>query len=266
MILQIELKSGGRCMKNKELIEGCLTSVEHHGSEENGGRWDEISYEFEYEGIRFEGSSKEPEGIISGTTLEAGMHIYVWFYPDTQEWKIKRKKIIIKNRDEYGNKISTPISVWIGVGISIFGGCLGLILHSISIVMCLMGIGFIIVGIGAFENEVKFVIDKKNGKYKILNAIVTDYKMVKIKGSRGYRTVCKNVCEYIEDGETKRFISPKEIKKRQIGEEVSVYKNISTGEIRKGADWIEGIKLLLISGVVGAFLIFLSILFSQNNM
>lgn len=241
-------------MAERVLLQGRIVSVGHHENEVNGTKWDEFTYEFEYNGLRFEDSSKSVEGALAKEALEEGMLIDIWFYPDTQKYKIKRKIFTVSDVDEEGNKVNTSKVTLLGLGLIVLGMFIGALLRMKVFLWLVMGIGFILIGVDNFVNEIKFFIDRNNGKYKIFNALVVDYKRSRDIRSNRY----KNVYEYIEDGEVKQYISSGE--RNRIGYERFIYKNILTGEIKKGTEWKEGLLLFLIAGVLGILFIYVAFL------
>lgn len=241
-------------MEDRVLLQGRIVSVSHYENEVNGTKWDEFTYEFEYNGLRFEDSSKSIEGALANGALEEGMLIDIWFYPNTQKWKIKRKIFTVSDVDEDGNKINTSKVTLLGLGLIVLGMCIGGFLKMKVFLWLVMGIGFILIGVDNFVKDIKFFIDRNNGKYKILNASVVDFKRSREINSNRY----KNVYEYIEDGQVKRYISSGE--RNQIGYERFIYKNILTGEIKKGTEWKEGLLIFLMSGGLGILFIYVAFL------
>lgn len=134
----------------------------------------------------------------------------------------------------------------------------------ITIGLPVIGIGCIMIGISAFAKEVKFIIDKNNGRYTILNAVLVDFKKdIRISSNSTY-TVYKKVYEFMENGEIKRFISDKGSQKIMLGEEILLYRNEFTGEIREGVKFGEEIFLLLGFAGLGILFIYLSVKFGGN--
>ncbi|MDE6254182.1 MAG: hypothetical protein K2M78_16380 [Lachnospiraceae bacterium] len=148
-------------MENRVLIQGRVTSVEHHVI--NNSELDEFTYEFEYNGVRFEGHLREFTGILWETTPDVGAPIEVYFNTDTQKHKIKYPKIIIRDHDEYGNKfiVSNLKLVLIGISFGILFA--GFMLAEVSQMfgLILLGIGVIMFGISPLVEEIRFIIDKK---------------------------------------------------------------------------------------------------------
>ncbi|MDE5781280.1 MAG: hypothetical protein K2I03_07345 [Lachnospiraceae bacterium] len=270
-------------MENKVLIQGRVTSVEHHVI--NNSDLDEFTYEFEYNGLRFEGHSREFTGILWETTPDVGAPIQVYFNTDTQKHKIKYQRIIIRDHDEYGNKFNFSKLTWVSIGIFFGGmvlawlsGMLGqLLLHnsyrrgmalaslSFRLGFMLVGIGCIMLGASPLVEEIQFIIDRKNNKYMIFHAIVVDFKNDYKRNNNGSRSrIYKKIYEYIEDGEAKRYISRDGDSKRVLGEEAFLYKNIKTQEIREEADLIGNIVAFIFCSIFG--ILFLYVSATQNIM
>lgn len=245
-------------MKNRVLVQGRVTSVEHHRAEGSRG-WDEFTYEFEYDGMRFVGSSKADTGTLWETTPDVGAEIEIYFYRDTQKWVIKRK-LAVAGRDEYGNKVAIPKLIWVSLVFVFVGMLVATVSNKVGFFIC--GIAIVMVGVSQIMEEVKFIIDKSNGKYEVLHAMVVDYREYhrsRVNG-HGRTTYTRKVYEYTEDGENRRYVSQNDGKKVSLGTEAFLYKKISTQEIREEADLAGGMVWFIPWGIIGAFMIYISII------
>ncbi|MDE5779868.1 MAG: hypothetical protein K2I03_00080 [Lachnospiraceae bacterium] len=113
----------------------------------------------------------------------------------------------------------------------------------------------IIVGVFIIGINFKFDIERVQGKYKSLPAVITDYEEVEIADEDDiYVHYYKYKYGYEENGRTGLFKGSANMFKPQIGKKVYLYRNKNTNKIR------ESPKISVFYGVVcicaGAILIF----------
>lgn len=157
-------------LPKKVLINGRITNAERSERLISDGtivNIIEMAYEFEYDGIRYEGKAMDSIGTQCHEIPQVGSSIEIYFYPDIKKW--------IRKQSKKKSGISITVrSILLTILTAVLVYFILETYNSDSIEM-FVAIFCYTLGIVMVLNEFLFFIDKRRGKYKKVPATFNGY-------------------------------------------------------------------------------------------
>lgn len=192
----------------------------------------EMTYEFEYDGIRYEGKAIDSIDSQCHEVPQAGSLIELYFYPDIKKWIRKQRKkksgIFIKIR-------SILLTILTGVLVYFI-----LKPYSLDPVESIITIICYTLAIFMVLNEFLFFIDKRRGKYRKVPSTFNGY--VRHHSSEKHGTTYYKTYILGDTGEIYQSSKGSRVRDRmEEGSQAYLYRHIDTDRIHEEVDFKEAL-------------------------
>lgn len=192
----------------------------------------EMAYEFEYDGIRYEGKAMDSIGTQCHEIPQIGSSIELYFYPDTKKWIRKQRKkksgISIKIRSILLTILTGVLVYFIlkPYSLDTTESIIAIISYTLAIVMLL--------------NEFLFFIDKRHGKYRKVPSAFNGY--VRHHDSKEHRITYYKTYILGDTGEIYQSSKGSRVRDRmEEGSQAYLYRHIDTDRIHEEVDFKEAL-------------------------